>query len=264
MSAIKATPTSVLLREYFNYTLMTSAATGSLIIAYSATTGEWPKFSTAVAVSGGLSALPALALAARSWGKMWLLSETPIVRQRIVSGGAQPIERSVNGMTTFFKTVRLAFDPTLRNDPDISSTVMKWKEAPPPMKHWDVEITRRSNLMTVITVRLYQDLVEEIILKAHRAQEGIWPVRQVHSHPLSQRYLCSLHYRTIDRKLWSEEYLAFVALGEQYQIVTGRGQGTSGRLAGGPRFCYRKLGLFPYSEQPLQLLPDEPPIVKLH
>lgn len=252
MSAIKATPTSVLLREYFNYTLMTSAATGSILIAYGAATGELPRLSTAIVVSGGLSALPALALAARSWGKLWLLSETPIVRQRIVSGGAQPVERSVNGVTTFFQTVRLAFDPTVRNDPDISSKVMKWKDAP-KLQHWDVEITRRSNLMTVITVRLYQDLVEEIILKAYRAQEGVWPCRQVHPHPLSQRYLCSLHYRTLDRRLWAEEYLAFVTLGEQYQIVTGRGQGTSGKLAGGPRFCYQKLGLSPWADEPLQL-----------
>ena len=51
MSAIKATPTSVLLREYFNYTLMTSAATGSIIIAYSAAAGELPEFST-VLLSG--------------------------------------------------------------------------------------------------------------------------------------------------------------------------------------------------------------------
>ncbi|NJN96557.1 MAG: hypothetical protein HC875_21845 [Anaerolineales bacterium] len=86
-------------------------------------------------------------------------------------------------------------------------------------------------------------------MKAWRAQEGVWPCRQVHPHPLSQRYLCSLHYRTVDRRLWVEEYLAFVTLGEQHHIVTGRGQGTSGRLAGGLRYCYEHLGIAPYSEE---------------
>jgi len=247
MSIIKATPTTVLLKEYFNYTLMTSAATGAILIAYSAGTGELPRPSTVLVVSGGLSALPAIALAGRSLGKLWTLSETPIIRQRIISGGGQPVERSINGVAAFFKTA-LAFDPTLRDDPDISSKVMKYKETPPPMQFWDVEITRRSNLLTVITVRLHQDLVEEIILKAYRAQDGIWPCRQMHPHPLSQRYLCSLHYRTLGRRLWSEEYLAFVTLGEQYEIVTGRGRGTSGKLAGGALWCYRKLGLSPWAD----------------
>ena len=122
---------------------------------------------------------------------------------------------------------------------------MKWKEALPPMQHWDIEITRRSNRLTVITVRLYQDLVEEIILKAYRAQEGVWPCRQVHPHPLSQRYLCSLHYRTLDRRLWSEEYLAFVTLGEQYQIVTGRGQGTSRKAGRGSAILLSEAGAIP-------------------
>ncbi|NJN96558.1 MAG: hypothetical protein HC875_21850 [Anaerolineales bacterium] len=77
MTSIKATPTGTLLKEYMNYTLMTGAATGSLIIAYSAATGDWPEPYIVITLTGSLSALPAIALAARSLGKMWTLSETP-------------------------------------------------------------------------------------------------------------------------------------------------------------------------------------------
>lgn len=233
----RATPTRFVIKEYGNYTLMVGMASAALSVAYIGATGHWPETGTIVAVGGTVAALPAIALAGRSAGKMLGVASPISIRHEITAGGGfAPINREINGVAAFFTS--LPFDPTFRDDPDVISRTARYKPEVAPPKWWRVDVMKRADRPTIITVTLYEDLLMAIIEKGWRAQ------RQGKAHPISQRYLCSLHYEALSgQRLDDITYLAFVKLGEQYRLFKARRQGTSGKLAGSPIWCRRQLGL---------------------
>lgn len=222
---------------------MVSVASGALSVTYIGATGQWPSVGTVFAIGGITAALPAIALAGQSAGKMLGVARPVSQRHEITAGGGlPPLTREINGVRAFFKTLpfdpRLSFDPSFKDDPDVKSTTLRYKEEPPPLKWWKIDVMKRTDRPTIITVTLYEDLVMGIIEKGWRAQ------RQGKPHPVSQRYLCSLHYEALEgQRLDDITYLAFVKLGEQYRLFKARRQGTSGKLAGSPIWCRRQLGL---------------------
>lgn len=234
---MRATPTKLIIKEYVNYTLMISAASGALSVTYVSATGRWPEAGTVFAVGGIVAALPAIALAGQSAGKMLGVARPVSIRHEITAGGGlPPIEREINGVAAFFKS--LPFDPSFRDDPDVQTRTVRYKPEVAPPKWWKIDVMKRTDRPAIIAVTLYEDLVMAIIEKGWRAQ------RQGKAHPVSQRYLCSLHYEALSgQRLDDVTYLAFVRLGEQYRLFKARRQGTSGKLAGSPIWCRRQLGL---------------------
>lgn len=239
----RATPTRFVIKEYGNYTLMVGVASAALSVTYIGATGQWPETGTVFALGGIVAALPAIALAGKSAGKMLGVASPISIRHEITAGGGfAPINREINGVAAFFKSLpfdpRLAFDPSFKDDPDVRSKTIRYKEEAPPPKWWKVDVMKRTDRPTIITITLYEDLLMAIIEKGWRAQ------RQGKAHPVSQRYLCSLHYEALSgQRLDDITYLAFVKLGEQYRLFKARRQGTSGKLAGSPLWCRRQLGL---------------------
>lgn len=240
---MKATPIKLVATEYVTYTAMVSIASVSLTAAYIGATGQWPSLGTVLAISGVTTALPAIALAGQSAGKMLGVARPVSIRHEVTAGGGlPPLTREINGVRAFFKTLpfdpRLTFDPSFKDDPDVKSSTLRYKEEPPPLRWWRIDVMKRTDRPTIITITLYEDLVMGIIEKGWRAQ------RQGKPHPVSQRYLCSLHYEALEgQRLDDITYLAFVKLGEQYRLFKARRQGTSGKLAGSPIWCRRQLGL---------------------
>lgn len=241
---MRATPTKLIVKEYGNYVLGVGVASITMSAVHWGAYGELPKAGTILAIGGAVATFPALGLIWKSWRKIFGATSPATLRHEVTAGGGlAPINREINGMAAFFKNLpfdpRLAFDPNYKNDPDVKSTTIKYKEEAPQLKWWQVDVMKRADRPTIITVTLYEDLVMQIVEKGWRVQ------RRGKAHPISQHYLCSLHYEALGgQRLDDVTFLAFKKLGEQYRLFTGAPrQGTSGKLANSPIWCRRQLGL---------------------
>lgn len=238
---MKATPTKEIAKEYLNASFLTSAGLVSGAFSISAYNGYSTNPTTYLAFAAAGFALPGFFLSLKSFGRLWqMIPSLAPARVSIVESRPQPREITVNGKSSqWFMSLMpsLAFDPTLRDDPDTKSRTIKYQPEPRQLVSWRIPVSIRRERPPVEVV-LYEDLVRDIIDKSLRQE------RKGKSHPLSQKVLCNLHYGCRGgRRLSIEEHAAFIQLGKSKGIIENHRQGTSGRLAGSAHYCCSALGI---------------------